>query len=394
MRELSPRIKAWVDHVHVEEEAVQQLKNTAKLPFIHSHIAVMPDVHFGIGATVGSVVPMKGALVPAAVGVDIGCGMVAARTNLKGSDLPDDLGPIRHQIERDIPVGFNEHKQERLPHEVVANWGTLEGGFNWLIQEHPKVIGKRAAPWAQMGTLGGGNHFIEICLDEEDRVWLMLHSGSRGIGNKIGTMFINIAKERCEKEGIELPEKNLAWLPADTPEFHDYVKALTWAQQYARLNRVTMMDLILKGLRHKLLPNLLIGGIVVNCHHNYANLETHFGEQVWITRKGAVSAREGQLGIIPGSMGACSYIVKGKGNPESFHSCSHGAGRIMSRTKAKATISLEDHIKDTIGVECRKDKGVLDETPRAYKPIDKVMKSQEDLVDIVHTLRQVVCVKG
>lgn len=385
-------IKAWVSHVPaLEPQAFEQILNTAALPFIHKHVAIMPDAHWGIGATVGSVVPTKGALVPAAVGVDIGCGMVAARTNLTADDLPDNLRDIRLQIERDIPVGFNQHNPDRIPKTVATAWISLAPGMNWL--EH-NVLKHKHNPMNQVGTLGGGNHFIEICLDENNRVWVMLHSGSRGIGNAIGKHFIEKARKRAETDGIKLPDSNLAWLPEGTPEFQNYVDALTWAQFYALTNREVMLELILIGLRHKLLPTIRIQETVVNCHHNYAQREEHFGEEIWVTRKGAVAARHGQLGIIPGSMGARSYIVRGKGNPDSFHSCSHGAGRLMSRGEAKRRFNLAQHIADTAHVECRKDQGVIDETPQAYKPIDLVMKSQEDLVDIVHELRQVVCVKG
>jgi tRNA-splicing ligase RtcB len=384
-------IKMWTEGVPVEEEAIQQLKNMAHMPFIFSHLAVMPDVHVGKGATVGSVIATKGAIIPAAVGVDIGCGMAALMTNLTAIDLPDSLSEIRSELEACIPVGNASHKD--VPKNAENRWyKTLKSNYEKVENKHPKFAPK-ASPAKQLGTLGGGNHFIELCLDESDNVWLMLHSGSRGIGNKIGSFFISAAKEEMEKLGVNLTDKNLAYLTEGSILFDDYVEAVGWAQDYAMQNRQTMVDNALLALG-KFFPQLVTNQIVVNCHHNYVERETHFGEEVWITRKGAVRAQQGDMGIIPGSMGARSYITRGKGNANSFNSSAHGAGRKMSRTEAKRQFTLEDHIQATAGVECRKDSGVIDETPGAYKNIDNVMQAQTDLVDIAYTLKQVLCIKG
>lgn len=385
-------IKSWTEGVAFEDQAFAQVLNVTSLPFIHKHVAVMPDVHWGIGATVGSVIPTKGAIIPAAVGVDIGCGMVAARTTLTANDLPESLSGIRAEIEDAVPVGQGEHKVS--PYKDTYRKSGLAG----LLDKHPKLATMtRGNIWdkavRQTGSLGGGNHFIEVCLDTEDRVWVMLHSGSRGVGNLIGRYFIEIAKEDMRKHHINLRDVNLAYVSEGTQHFDDYVDAVGWAQDYAANNRDVMMKLVIEALR-KHLPDFKIEDAAINCHHNYVQQESHFGANVWVTRKGAVSAREGQLGIIPGSMGERSFIVRGKGNPESFCSCSHGAGRVMSRGKAKEAISLDDHAEATHGVECRKDAGVLDESPAAYKDIDAVMAAQDDLVEIVHTLKQVLCVKG
>jgi len=385
-------IKAWTDGVAFDSGAYDQVMNVTTLPFIHRHIAIMPDVHFGRGATVGSVIPTKGAIIPAAVGVDIGCGMVAARTSLRAAQLPDSLSAIRADIEAAVPVGAAQHESASGHADDTAFDGLVS-----IVAKHP-AIGKMAKnvhekATLQSGTLGGGNHFIELCLDTEDRVWVMLHSGSRGIGNIIGRYFIEVAKEDMQIHHINLPDRDLSYLSEGTGQFDDYVEAVGWAQNYARANRETMMSLVLDVLA-KDLPEFSIEDKAINCHHNYVQRENHFGENVWLTRKGAVSARQGQLGIIPGSMGERSFIVRGKGNAESFNSCSHGAGRVMSRGKAKKEISLADHVAATEGVECRKDSGVLDESPAAYKNIDAVMKAQQDLVEVVHTLKQVLCVKG
>ena len=385
-------IKSWTEGVAFEDQAFAQVLNVTSLPFIHKHVAVMPDVHWGIGATVGSVIPTKGAIIPAAVGVDIGCGMVAARTTLTANDLPESLSGIRAEIEDAVPVGQGEHKVS--PYKDTYRKSGLAG----LLDKHPKLATMtRGNIWdkavRQTGSLGGGNHFIEVCLDTEDRVWVMLHSGSRGVGNLIGRYFIEIAKEDMRTHHINLRDVNLAYVSEGTQHFNDYVEAVGWAQDYAANNRDVMMKLVIEALR-KHLPDFKIEDAAINCHHNYVQQENHFGANVWVTRKGAVSAREGQLGIIPGSMGERSFIVRGKGNPESFCSCSHGAGRVMSRGKAKEAISLDDHAEATRGVECRKDVGVLDESPAAYKDIDAVMAAQDDLVEIVHTLKQVLCVKG
>lgn len=395
-------VKAWTKGVPVEESAMQQLANIASMPFIHKHVAVMPDVHWGMGATVGSVIPTKGAIIPAAVGVDIGCGMMATKTSLKAKHLPDNLKKLRSEIEKAVPHGRTDNggKNDRgawgeIPFENQKLWDQeLKSDLDEIIQKHPQVRGRNDAN--HLGTLGTGNHFIEVCLDEEQNVWVMLHSGSRGIGNRIGRYFIELAKKDMRNHLQNLPDKNLAYLKEGTEYFEDYIQAVSWAQRYAHLNRELMMQSVLEAMKdHKKIPEFTSGlEQAVNCHHNYVAQEDHFGEKVWLTRKGAVKASEGQLGIIPGSMGAKSYIVRGKGNPESFHSCSHGAGRAMSRSAAKKRYSLDDHIKATKDVECRKDKEVIDETPMAYKKIDKVMEAQKDLVDIVHTLKQVLCVKG
>ena len=391
-------IKAWVRGVPVEEAARRQLENVARLPFIHSHVAAMPDVHFGRGATVGSVIATKGAIVPAAVGVDIGCGMMATRTSLTADRLPDGLAEIRSAIEAAVPhggVGIKADWKAGVPARVATRF--QRSGLSETLQrieaKHPGIAGANSL--VHLGTLGSGNHFIELCLDEADRLWVMLHSGSRGIGNRIGTYFIGEARERLtRREGAaSVPDKNLAWLEEGETVFDDYVEAVLWAQDFARANREVMMTRILQVLRQHL-PRFRTEKNAVNCHHNYVARERHFGAQVWVTRKGAVRAGVGELGIIPGSMGARSYIVAGKGNADSFSSCSHGAGRAMSRTEAKRRFTLEEHVAATDGVECRKDAGVIDETPGAYKDIDAVMAAQSDLVDVVHTLKQVVCVKG
>ena len=389
-------IKGWVHGVPVEDKARQQLQNIATLPFVGPWVAVMPDVHLGIGATVGSVVPTKGAIIPAAVGVDIGCGMAAVRTTLTANDLPDDLALLRNSIERGIPVGNGpggDHR--RIPDSIETKLAQsdLMARLAVIREKHPKIRPDKVD--RQIGTLGGGNHFIEICLDEADRVWVMLHSGSRGTGNLVGTYFIELARKQLEKRvlGFHVPDRDLAFFLEDEPLFADYIEAVSWAQDYARANREVMMARVLHEMRHRL-PKFQLEKEAVNCHHNYVQREEHFGESLLVTRKGAVSAREGELGIIPGSMGARSYIVRGKGNADSFHSCSHGAGRVMSRTTARAQITLKQHREATAHVECRKDAGVIDESPAAYKDIDAVMAAQRDLVEVVHTLRQVVCIKG
>lgn len=392
-------VKFWVGDMEVEEAAVQQITNISQLPILSGHIAVMPDVHMGKGATVGSVIPTRSAIIPAAVGVDIGCGMVAAMTNLTAEDLPESLYSLRNAIERDIPVGFNEHAKGipsvSGPYADVLRKNLTKTMLAWdglamksrLGRADEKRIGR------QIGTLGGGNHFIEICLDVNNNVWVMLHSGSRGIGNQIGTVAIEMAKEQAAKRAWGLPDKDLAWLDEGTQDFDDYIEAMHWAQDYARFNRDTMMNLVLAVLRHKI-PKMKVIGEVINCHHNFTSLEEHFGQEMWITRKGAVSASAGQMGIIPGSMGAKSFIVKGKGNPDSYCSCSHGAGRKHSRNQARKLFTSLDLQAQTAGVECRKDDAVLDEIPGAYKDIQAVMDAQSDLVEIVTTLKQVLCIKG
>ena len=389
-------IKGWVRGVPLEPQAHEQLRNIASIPFVGPWVAVMPDVHLGKGATVGSVIPTRGAIIPAAVGVDIGCGMAAVRTTLRASDLPDDLGPLRNSIERSVPVGNGRGGEHwKLPDSIetrVAESG-LVGRLDAIKQKHRKIRTDKLD--RQIGTLGGGNHFIELCLDESDAVWVMLHSGSRGTGNLIGSYFIERAREELGKRvlGFHVPDKDLAFFMQGEPLFDDYVEAVSWAQDYARENREAMMARVLHEMRHRL-PKFQLEKMAVNCHHNYVQKETHAGVELLVTRKGAVSARTGELGIIPGSMGAKSFIVRGLGNADSFHSCSHGAGRVMSRTAARQQITLAQHREATAHVECRKDAGVIDESPAAYKDIDAVMAAQSDLVEIVHTLRQVVCIKG
>ncbi|MCC7383455.1 MAG: RtcB family protein [Deltaproteobacteria bacterium] len=393
-------IRMWTEGVSVEAEAEQQLRRIAEMPFIHKWVAVMPDVHLGKGATVGSVIPTKGAIIPAAVGVDIGCGMVAARTTLNARTLPDSLAEARSAIEAAVPHGRTANGDpandrgawgDRAPASVQGAWAELAPRFDAIAEKHPKV--RRGPDFQHLATLGTGNHFIEVCLDEADQVWVMLHSGSRGLGNRIGSYFIERAKEEMRRWFISLPDQDLAYLAEGSALFDDYVAALSFAQDFAQANRALMMAAVLAALR-AVLPAFEVEGTVVNCHHNYVAKEHHYGENVWVTRKGAVRAREGDLGIIPGSMGARSYLVRGKGCAESFSSSSHGAGRAMSRAEARRRFSLADHASATAGIECRKDEDVIDETPAAYKPIDQVMAAQADLVEIVHTLRQVVCVKG
>jgi tRNA-splicing ligase RtcB len=392
-------IKMWTQQVPVEQSAIDQLLNVASLPFIHKHVAVMPDVHWGMGATVGSVIATKGAVIPAAVGVDIGCGMIALRTSLTASDLPDNLAGMRSAIESAIPHGRTDPNPANdagawtePPEEIAEAWASLAGDFQSLVNKHPKIA--RSNNLHHLGTLGTGNHFVEVCLDEDQRVWVMLHSGSRGVGGRIGSYFIGLAKEDMRRHFINLPDVDLAYLPEGTEHFDDYWMAVSWAQEFAFLSRRLMMSAAMCAIASAIGRPFAHGEVAVNCHHNYVSREHHFGDNVIVTRKGAVRARVGDLGIIPGSMGTRSYIVRGKGNPDSFHSCSHGAGRRMSRTEARRRFTIEDHAKATEGVECRKDEGVIDETPAAYKNIDDVMASQRDLVDVVHTLRQVVCVKG
>lgn len=392
-------VKMWTRGVAVDEKARDQLSRAARMPFIFKHVAVMPDVHVGIGATVGSVIPTKGAVIPAAVGVDIGCGMMAARTSLYASDLPDSLEGIRSAIEKAVPHGRDVGRGKRdkgswgdPPSEIVDAWATLAARFKRIVDKYPKL--EKTNHLVHLGTLGTGNHFIELCLDETDRVWVMLHSGSRGVGNAIGSFFIALAKEDMRKWFINLPDENLAYFTEGTDHFDDYVEAVGWAQDFAALNRRMMMTNVVRAIRTIIAKPFEAELEAINCHHNYVQKENHFGENVLVTRKGAVRAAVGVMGIIPGSMGAKSFIVRGLGNKESFDSCSHGAGRLMSRTEAKKRFTVEDHVLATEGVECRKDVSVIDETPAAYKPIEAVMAAQSDLVEIVHTLKQVVCVKG
>lgn len=379
-------IKSWASDI--DTNSMGQLENMANLPFIHKHVAVMPDVHYGKGATVGSVIATKKAIIPAAVGVDIGYGMIAQKTSLKACELPDTLCSLRSQLEEAIPVGFSAHIEPVATSKMMTS---IQKGIDCLKIPESLKNGKQS-PFQQLGTLGGGNHFIELCLDESDYVWIMLHSGSRGIGNKIGRYFIEIAKEDMGRFFIHLPDDDLAYLPEGTQHFKDYWDAVLFAQEYAALNREIMLAAV-QGILGRTW-DITYAEKAINCHHNYVTLENHFNENCYVTRKGAVRAREGDLGIIPGSMGTKSYIVKGKGNKESFNSCSHGAGRRMSRNEARKIFTVDDHVKATQGVECRKDEDVIDETPMAYKDIDKVMEAQADLVEIKYTLKQILCVKG
>ncbi|ORJ50864.1 RNA-splicing ligase RtcB [Kluyvera intermedia] len=395
----SAPIKMWTHGVPVEPEAREQLQNTAKMPFIFQHLAVMPDVHLGKGSTIGSVIPTKGAIIPAAVGVDIGCGMIAVRTSLVASDLPDNLSGLRSAIEQAVPhgrtstpSGRDKGAWETPPQEVDNHWTMLAARFTRLTDNYPQLL--KTNNYKHLGTLGTGNHFIEVCLDEQQRVWVMLHSGSRGVGNAIGTLFITLAQQDMQQHIANLPDKNLAYFKEGSKHYDDYMEAVSWAQDFARHNREVMMSRVLAALSRIVTKPFLTQQEAVNCHHNYVQKETHFGEEVLVTRKGAVSAQKGQMGIIPGSMGAKSFIVRGLGNEESFCSCSHGAGRTMSRTAAKKRFTVDDQIRATAHVECRKDSDVIDEIPMAYKDIDAVMAAQASLVEIVHTLRQVVCVKG
>ncbi len=394
-------VKAWVRGVPLEEQAKQQLLNVAQLPFVFNWVAAMPDVHWGIGATVGSVIPTKGAIIPAAVGVDIGCGMMAVQTDLNARDLPDNLHAMRTAIEQAVPHGRTQHggkgdvgAWQAIPVRNLEAWGAnLKDRYEEILQKHPKL--DRGNHANHLGTLGTGNHFIEVCLDEAEIVWFMLHSGSRGVGNRMGSYFIELAKKDMQKFYLNLPDKDLAYFPEHTEHFGDYVEAVEWAQDFARTNRDLMMQQIIDAVRESGEVRPFKAHVqAINCHHNYVARERHYGQNVLVTRKGAVRAQVGDMGIIPGSMGTKSYIVRGKGNPESFMSCSHGAGRAMSRGEAKRRFTLEDHRRMTEGVECRKDADVIDETPAAYKSIDAVMAAQTDLVEVVHTLRQVVCVKG
>jgi tRNA-splicing ligase RtcB (3'-phosphate/5'-hydroxy nucleic acid ligase) len=397
--ENSVPIKMWTKGVPVEDEAKKQLANAAQLPIVFKHIAVMPDVHVGIGATVGSVIPTIRAIIPAAVGVDIGCGMIACKTTLIAKDLPDNLAPLRDAIEKAVPHGRTTTRGGRdkgawdSPPDIAdVAWATMARGFDEITAIEPRL--KNTNNRKHLGTLGTGNHFIEVCIDTAGSVWFMLHSGSRGVGNAIGTLYIERAREEAIKNNMNLPDKDLAYFAEGSQYFGDYVRGVSWAQQFAKTNREVMMQRVIATVKTVIKKPFDAYIEAVNCHHNYVSRETHFGEDVFVTRKGAVSAKAGELGIIPGSMGAKSYIVRGKGNAESFNSCSHGAGRVMSRTQAKKRFTLADQIKATEGVECRKDEDVIDEIPMAYKDIDAVMEAQKDLVEIVYTLKQVVCVKG
>lgn len=385
-------IKAWVDGVDFADNTRDQLVNLASMPFIHKWISSMADCHLGKGCAIGTVLATKKAIIPAAVGVDLGCGMQAIKTSLKAEDLPDNLRNLRDHIESKIPVGFGKREEKRMPISIKSAWNdNLAVKFRKITSFCPV---RNTNHYVHLGTLGGGNHFIEICIDkDDDSVWVMLHSGSRGVGNAIGRYFIEKAKEEMQKYFINLPDADLAYLPEGSTYFDQYVESVDWAQEFAKMNRALMMQITLEVLEIHTKP-FTTDLLTVDCHHNYVQKENHYKENVWVTRKGAVSAREGEYGIIPSSMGQRSFIVRGLGNPESFNSCSHGAGRVMSRTEAKKLVSLREHEEAVKGVECRIDADVIDETPSAYKPIDDVMKAQEDLVEIVHEIKQVLCIKG
>ncbi|MBT2869448.1 RtcB family protein [Chromobacterium violaceum] len=392
-------IKMWTQGVPVEPAARDQLLRTAQMPFIYKHLAVMPDVHLGKGSTIGSVIPTRGAIIPAAVGVDIGCGMMAVRTTLTAADLPDNLLGLRSAIEAAVPHGRTSTRSGRdkgawgaPPETVDAAWSKLFPGFQSIVAKHPQL--EKTNNRSHLGTLGTGNHFVEVCLDEAGRVWFMLHSGSRGVGNAIGNLFIELAQADMRQHIANLPHRELAYFQQGSRHFDDYVEAVGWAQEFARQNRMLMMQHVVAAARKVIVKPFVADVEAVNCHHNYVQEENHFGQQVLVTRKGAVAAHKGQLGIIPGSMGAKSFIVRGLGNEEAFCSCSHGAGRTMSRAEAKRRFSVDDQARATAHVECRKDADVIDEIPMAYKDIDAVMAAQNALVEVVHTLRQVVCVKG
>ena len=395
-----PGARLWTGNMQVDPGAIEQIRKVTQLPILAGHVAVMPDVHVGKGATVGTVIPTRAAIVPAAVGVDIGCGMLAVKTNLDASDLPDSLAKLRSQVERDVPVGFDFHDAPMAPkgtREALA----LQSRLDKLDARFDKLaimdrVGKydEGRMWRQLGSLGGGNHFIELSLDEGGAVWIMLHSGSRNVGKTVGETAMHVAKKVAADKDRRLPDRDLAWLDEGTREFDAYVEGLAWCQDYAALNRDLMLHLVHKALERALGRPVLFEGEIVNCHHNYARVEEWNNERVWVTRKGAVSAREGEMGLIPASMGAASKVVRGKGNPASYCSCSHGAGRLMSRGEAKRRFTRDDLVAQTAGVECRKDDGVIDEIPGAYKSIEDVMEAQADLVETVATLKQVLCIKG
>ena len=386
--------------VPIDEKTINQAKAYCSMPFV-THASLMPDAHYGKGSTVGSVVATQKVIIPAMVGVDIGCGMMAVKTSLKSEDLPQSLKAMRLSIESVVPHGRSDRGGKNdvgswrgdMPLAVEERWSEeLKEDFDNICTKHPKI--KSSNSISHLGSLGGGNHFIEVCLDLEDSVWIMLHSGSRGVGNRIGNYFISLAKEDMRKYFINLPDEDLAYIPENSFHFWDYFRALRWAQKYAKINREIMMERIIKSVRENLKVPFQIIDKAINCHHNYVTKETHYSKEFWVTRKGAVRAGKGDLGIIPGSMGAKSFIVRGKGNADSLTSCSHGAGRIMSRNKAKKSFSEKDMEEQTKGIECKKDSSVIDEIPKAYKPIEKVMAAQSDLIEIVAELRQIICIKG
>ena len=384
-------VKIWTDDVDIG--SIEQLKNVARLPFVFHHVAAMPDVHVGMGATIGSVIATRGAVMPAAVGVDIGCGMLAAKTNLKRADMDTTrLSEALKAILRRTPVGFQQHKDKNIHWDACR---LFEDELIELLRREPKVLDEmKSRHWTnEMGTLGGGNHFIELSADENEDMWIVLHTGSRGPGNVMASFFIRKAKALAQANQEALTDWNLAAFREGTIEFENYMLATSWAQRYAYVNRQEILSDVMKSLAD-VWPEIALDGEVINCHHNYVAKEEHFGEAVWVTRKGAIRAQAGEMGIIPGSMGTLSYLVRGLGHAESFNSSSHGAGRKMSRTQAQKAFTLEDLRVQTEGVVCRQDKGVIDEIPGAYKRIEDVMANQTDLTEIVHTLKQVLCVKG
>ena len=387
---IGPSVLAWLPAEQIEESAMRQIENLSQLPFIFKHVAVMPDCHFGLGATVGSCIPTERAIIPAAVGVDIGCGMVAVKTPLKREDLPDDLSDIRRAIESQIPLSAG-HYNRSVKKTARPRIEQLEAKAAEL--DRLDFYDNLSKNWrVQLGSLGSGNHFIEIVLDEEDYAWAFLHSGSRGVGNRIATHHIAIAKQMMEKWYINLPDADLSYLVEDTPEFDNYMTDLDWAQEFALLNREEMMERIIKILQHRCGDFEEVERI--QCHHNFTKREHHFGKNILVSRKGAIEAREGQLGLIPGSMGARSYAVRGKGNRASFNTAPHGAGRRMSRNLARKSFSMDDFDRDMAGIEVNRSEAFLDELPGAYKDIDLVMEQSADLVEILHTFRQIVNVKG
>lgn len=407
-------IKAWRKGVTIDDNTITQARNLSGLPFVRGPVALMPDAHWGVGTSIGTVFATDGAVIPASVGVDIGCGMMAVPTDLEASDLPDNLSALRAEIESAVPHGRTHQggpedrgAWSQPPHLVEhefsipqADGPSLAHGLRSITEKHPKLRRVESRALTHLGTLGTGNHFIEVNLDESDRVWVMLHSGSRGPGNAIGRYFIELAKGEMKRWFVHIPDRDLSYLAEGSRHFNDYIESVSWAQAYAWTNRRIMMRNTLDAIGRVVRPDdpglahRASEPSAVNCHHNYVTREHHFGRNVWLTRKGAVRARKGDLGIIPGSMGARSYIVRGKGCADSFHSCSHGAGRAMSRNEARRLFSVADHEEATRGVECRKDEGVLDETPAAYKPIAAIMDAQSDLIEVVHTLTPVLSVKG
>ncbi|MCY3690804.1 MAG: RtcB family protein, partial [Chloroflexi bacterium] len=385
-RNIGPNVLSWLPADQIEESAMQQIENLSRMPFIFKHVAVMPDCHFGMGATVGSVIPTNRAIIPAAVGVDIGCGMIAVKTPLTREDLPEDLSDIRKAIEHQVPLSAG-HYNRSIKKTAKPRIEQLEAKAAEL--DRLDFYDKLDKNWRkQLGSLGSGNHFIEVVLDEEGYAWAFLHSGSRGVGNRMAAHHIKIAKALMEKWYINLPDADLAYLVEDTPEFDDYMKDLEWAQEFALLNREEMMERIIRLLQYRCGDFEPVE--TVQCHHNFTQREHHFGKNILVSRKGAIEAREGQLGLIPGSMGTRSYVVRGKGNAASFNTAPHGAGRRLSRNKARANFTMEDFDRDMVGIEVNRSEAFLDELPGAYKDIDVVMEQSAGLVEILHTFRQIV----